>query len=254
MGHISKMDHHHHHHQHQVVTVVAGQHHGIANKQVLPICDAITTSSVIIDEEKDHDGKVIKSSSNGGDATSKVKAMTRMKMELLRWAAVAKQQTEKGSTSSGKTSFISRKVAYFRNRGNNTIKALRNIGSDDREDVGSLSSPKISFKWDVVSSCSTTNSVSAYSTMSLPITSNIKSKYHHRHDIKTTYKSSSSSSPSNFIIATPTPAAVPDNHHHKDDFVSTASSPASSQYNNSQRTSRFGSWITTDDEFLVLEL
>ncbi|KAI3893242.1 hypothetical protein MKW92_039667 [Papaver armeniacum] len=144
------------------------------------------------------------------------------------------------------------KVAYFRNRGNNTIKALRNIGSDDREDVGSLSSPKISFKWDVVSSCSTTNSVSAYSTISLPITSNIKSKYHHRHDIKTTYKpssSSSSSSPSNFIIATPIAAA--DNHHHKDNFISTSSSPASSQYNNSHRTSRFGSWITTDDDLGV---
>ncbi|KAI3915622.1 hypothetical protein MKX01_015447 [Papaver californicum] len=92
--------------------------------------------------------------------------------------------------------------------------------------------------------------------MSLPITSNIKSKYHHRHDIKTTYKPSSSSSPSNFIIATPcTSNSAADNHHrHKDNFVST-SSPVSSQYsNNSQRTSRFGSWITTDDEFLVLEL
>ncbi|RZC62313.1 hypothetical protein C5167_024062 [Papaver somniferum] len=143
------------------------------------------------------------------------------------------------------------KVAYFRNRGNNTIKALRNIGSDDREDVGSLSSPKISFKWDVVSSCSTTNSISAYSTMSLPITSNIKSKYHHRHDIKTTYKPSSSSSPSNFIIATPTHVAAADNHHYKDNFVSTSSSPTSSQYNNSQRTSRFGSWITTDDDLGV---
>ncbi|MCL7050608.1 hypothetical protein MKW94_015046 [Papaver nudicaule] len=84
--------------------------------------------------------------------------------------------------------------------------------------------------------------------MSLPITSNIKSKYHHRHDIKTTYKPSSSSSPSNFIIATSTPTKPADNHYRKDSFVSTYSSPASSISNNNQRTSRFGSWITTDDD------
>ncbi|MCL7041946.1 hypothetical protein MKW94_003787 [Papaver nudicaule] len=87
--------------------------------------------------------------------------------------------------------------------------------------------------------------------MSLPITSNIKSKYHHRHDIKTTYKASSSSSPSNFIIATPTPTTTADNHHRKGSFVSTYSSPASSVSNNNQHTSRFGSWITTDDDLGV---
>ncbi|RVW80742.1 hypothetical protein CK203_050711 [Vitis vinifera] len=111
----------------------------VGNK-VLPISDTTLSSSTNTNEQW---GTSEKKERIKGDKT---KAISRMK-ELFRWAAATK--SEKG----GK--FIGRKVLHFRNRG-----SLKPVPDDDQL---SNDSPKISFRWEVESCCTTSSAYSAIS-------------------------------------------------------------------------------------------
>ncbi|XP_023753208.1 uncharacterized protein LOC111901572 isoform X2 [Lactuca sativa] len=119
----------------------------------------------------------------------KIKTISKMKLELLRWAAAAK--SDKG----GK--YIARKVSQFRNK--TTVKTLQN------DDQMTDDSPKISFRWEV-ESCSTFSS------------------------------------------------ALSSNRNDEKVNIETHSDPDGKSSSVSLRSTGSGSWITTDSDFVVLEL
>ncbi|PIA36173.1 hypothetical protein AQUCO_03400233v1, partial [Aquilegia coerulea] len=131
----------------------------------------------------------------------KNKAISRMK-ELWKWAATAK--SDKGGN------YIRRKVLHFRNRGG--LKASL------QDDQWSLSSPKISFRWET-ESCSTTTS--AYSAFSLPSSS--------KHDRKWSKPCSNNAA---------VDVVAPDSSIKDTTLV----------IEDNECSSRSGNWITTDDD------